>query len=304
MTESQSREPLLWAVEDAPLLLWRGGETHVLAKGEDTRNAYALVHVYMDADQSRAVPCPGEIGYYVLSGGFRLLSEYGAYNLTSGSFVNLPRDTAHEVSSFREESVSFLSFVAPAVEDLWVEDSPEYVDVARGGESDRSPVIQLPSEGDRTVFLGEIRTMKITGGSTLGAYSLWETVIPNASEPILQIHSREELGFFVIEGTVGFDVGRRHFQVSSNTFLNIPRDWQFGLRSESKELARVLVLAAPAGIEGIMREVGTPFGENATDMIRRSDAGQQSLNIIESPTSEEISTFRRIAPRYGVHVKT
>src|SRR5713226_7361245 len=83
-------------------------------------------------------------------------------------------------------------------------------------------VIRQPGEGRIVAVVGDVYRFLATGEDTNGKYALWEAVVPPGGGPPPHVHSREEEGFYVLEGEINITVGEVHFVVQAGMFANMP----------------------------------------------------------------------------------
>jgi quercetin dioxygenase-like cupin family protein len=126
------------------------------------------------------------------------------------------------------------------------------------------------------------------GEDTNGKYALWEAVVPPGGGPPPHTHSREEEGFYVLEGEITFLVGDKPLVARAGTFANMPVGTPHSFKNETDQPARMLISVAPAGLEQMFFEVGRPVPEG----------GQTA----PPPTKEEIEKLLAVAPRYGIEI--
>ncbi len=110
------------------------------------------------------------------------------------------------------------------------------------------PKKTLSGAGDEYAFL-------ITGPETAGHYFIMEAVVPPGGGPPPHIQTREEEGFYVLEGEVVFRAGGQRLVGTTGTFLHVPRGVAHYFKNESDRTARMLVFFAPAGIEVMMEKM-------------------------------------------------
>jgi mannose-6-phosphate isomerase-like protein (cupin superfamily) len=128
------------------------------------------------------------------------------------------------------------------------------------GEEAASRTFALdPGEGEAWWWMGGLATIKATGEQTDGRYSLVEILVPEfpKEEGLLHIHHFEDEGFYVLEGEMTFYVGERTIKARPGTFLFGPKDVPHAFTVESGP-ARLLFVLSPAGMEGLIREMGEP----------------------------------------------
>ena len=60
--------------------------------------------------------------------------------------------------------------------------------------------INTPPQGRTIAVVGDVYRFLATGEDTNGKYALWEAVVPPGGGPPPHLHSREEEGFYVLDG--------------------------------------------------------------------------------------------------------
>ena len=111
-------------------------------------------------------------------------------------------------------------------------------------------------KGAPTAAGGDVYADLATGEHTNGAYYLVHAVVPAGGGPPAHIHTREEEAFFVIRGEVKFTVDGKAVPAAAGTFLNVPRGTKHQFTNESNEEVEMIFWFAPAGIEGLFKELG------------------------------------------------
>jgi quercetin dioxygenase-like cupin family protein len=119
-------------------------------------------------------------------------------------------------------------------------------------------------------FLGTLVRLKLTGPETGGRFALWEGVLPHGAAPPLHSHPQDET-FYVLEGEVtvwlvepelaeGRDwVGTRARRCGAGACVLAPGGMPHAFRVES-DMARMLFLSVPAGIEEYVQALAEPAG--------------------------------------------
>jgi len=148
--------------------------------------------------------------------------------------------------------------------------------------------VTRPGAGRTVAVVGDVYRFLALGADTHGRYALWEALVPPGGGPPPHVHSREEEGFYVLEGEITFGVGSERLLAGAGTFLNMPIGTPHSFRNESTRPARLLISVAPAGLEEMFFEVGVALPEGA--------------QIALPPTPAEIEKLLAIAPRYGVEI--
>ena len=151
-----------------------------------------------------------------------------------------------------------------------------------------NPTIRKPAEGRTIAVVGDVYRFLATGEDTNGKYALWEAVVPPGGGPPPHVHSREEEGFYVLEGEITLVVGDQRLTASAGMFANMPVGTPHSFKNESGKPARMLISVAPAGLEQMFFEFGVPLPEGSTTAL--------------PPKKEEIEKLLAVAPRYGIEI--
>ena len=153
----------------------------------------------------------------------------------------------------------------------------------------RQPTLRTPTKGRTIAVVGDIYRFLATGDDTNGKYAMWEAIVPPGGGPPPHVHSREEEGFYILEGEITFQIGEKRIVATAGMFANMPVGTPHSFKNESGKPAKMLISVAPAGLEKMFFEFGVPLAEGATTAL--------------PPTKEEIEKLLAIAPRYGIEIK-
>ncbi|MDH6196565.1 quercetin dioxygenase-like cupin family protein [Mycobacterium frederiksbergense] len=113
------------------------------------------------------------------------------------------------------------------------------------------------TSGLRVASGGIVYRFLATGSETNERYSLFEATLRPGEGAPFHVHSREEEAFFVLSGAVMFYTEHDRIPAPTGTFLNASVGDVRGFRNETGEPARMLILVAPSGLEGMFLEDGT-----------------------------------------------
>ena len=150
------------------------------------------------------------------------------------------------------------------------------------------PIVTTPAEGRTVSLVGDIYRFLVVGEDTGGRYALFEaTVLPGGGPPPHR-HSREEEGFYILEGEITVHVDDQCFVATTGTFANMPVGSLHCFKNESGKLARMLISVAPAGLEKMFLEVGQGVVPGTRPL---------------PPTKEDIQKLMAVAPQYGIEIK-
>jgi quercetin dioxygenase-like cupin family protein len=151
------------------------------------------------------------------------------------------------------------------------------------------PIIRKTSEGRTVAVVGDVYRFLATGEVTYGKYAMWEAIVPPGGGPPPHVHSREEEGFYILEGEITFQIGDQRLVATVGTFANMPVGTPHSFKNEADRPARMLISVAPAGLEEMFFEFGVPLAEGAT--------------TASPPTMEEIEKLLAIAHKYGIEIR-
>lgn len=153
-----------------------------------------------------------------------------------------------------------------------------------------SAIIRNPLEGKRIAIVGDVYRFLATGDETDGKFATFEATVRPGGGPPPHIHSREEESFLVLEGEMTFQLGKDRFVACEGTFVNMPVGSLHCFKNESDKTARLLISLAPAGLERMFLEVGTPLSRD--------------VETAPPPNHADIEKLLEAAPRYGVEIRT
>ena len=151
------------------------------------------------------------------------------------------------------------------------------------------PTLRTLTEGRTITVVGDVYRFLATGEDTNGKYAQWEAIVPPGGGPPPHVHSREEEGFYVLEGEITFQIGDQRVVAMAGMFANMPVGTPHSFKNETQRPARMLISVAPAGLEQRFFEVGVPAIQGATSA--------------PPPTKAEIEKLLAVAPRYGVEIR-
>lgn len=149
-----------------------------------------------------------------------------------------------------------------------------------------NPIVRIPTQGRTVAVVGDVYRFLATGEDTNGKYALWEALVPPGGGPPPHVHSREEEGFYILEGEITLTVNGERIVATAGMFANMPVGTPHSFKNESSRPARMLISVAPAGLEQIFFECGVPLAEGATTAL--------------PPSKEEIVKLVAAAPRFGI----
>ncbi len=102
---------------------------------------------------------------------------------------------------------------------------------------------------------GDIYTILVSGDETAGRYCLIDMVIPPGGGPPPHRHDFEEM-FILSEGELTFHFRGVQSTIRAGATVNIPANAPHHFKNESVGPARMLCMAAPAGLDAFFLAVG------------------------------------------------
>lgn len=153
----------------------------------------------------------------------------------------------------------------------------------------RPASLTAPGQGRTIAVVGDVYRFLATGNDTNGKYAMWEAIVPPGGGPPPHVHSREEEGFYILEGEITFTVNGEKIVALAGMFANVPVGTPHSFKNESDRPAKMLISVAPAGLEKMFMEVGVRLTEGATTAL--------------PPMKEEIEKLLAVAPRYGIEIR-
>src|SRR5436305_300544 len=112
-----------------------------------------------------------------------------------------------------------------------------------------APIVRKPGEGQAVAVVGDVYRFLATGAETGGKSALFEAIGSPGGGPPPHVHSREEEGFYVLEGEITFLIGDQRLVAGAGMFANMPIGTRHAFKNESGQPARMLISVAPAGLE-------------------------------------------------------
>ena len=122
----------------------------------------------------------------------------------------------------------------------------------------------------------------VAGEDTAGRFAVLETLEGQGAALPGRVHTREDQAVYVLEGLVSYRVDGAWRRCPAGTCVLLPKGCEYAYAVES-ERARLLVVAAPAGIEGCYLELAAAGG-------------------VPHPAAPDFERLVTVAARYGVEI--
>lgn len=120
-----------------------------------------------------------------------------------------------------------------------------------------APVVRAPMDGAAFWMVGDRLTLKLAGAETGGAFALMEVFVVPGGGPPPHIHARASETFVVLEGVITIYANGVPTRASAGTIVHAPAGLPHNFRNESDAPARMAMVIAPAGLEGLFIDAGT-----------------------------------------------
>ena len=147
-----------------------------------------------------------------------------------------------------------------------------------------SPKVVPPGAGKALHVLGDVVMSLVVGADTGGAYAVQQQATRPGGGPPLHRHSREDEGFFVLEGEYEFRVGEQTFRAGPGTFVFGPRGIPHTFRCVGSGPGKVQVIISPPGFEAFFEELDGLAQQGPPDMGQVvALAGKYGLEILGPP---------------------
>src|SRR4051794_40061952 len=130
-----------------------------------------------------------------------------------------------------------------------------------------------------------IRTM-IEAARTGGSFSMVEH--PLAAQSLgspIHTHTREDEYSYIVEGTVGVQIGDETLEAHVGDLVFKPRGIPHAFWNATDEPARLIELIAPAGFEAYFAEIAPLFPEDAPPDLAGLDAAAKRYGLEMDPDS-------------------
>lgn len=151
-------------------------------------------------------------------------------------------------------------------------------------------VVRGPDQGQATWAMGSLFERLVSGEETEGTFDLSLVTQPPGIAPPLHVHAHEAEAFYVLEGTMVYQVGEDLHHLAAGSFIYLPQGVPHAFRITGTTPVRFLGFVAPAGLIDLYDEVGTPA-------VERRLPGSDGQSV-----EEEIPRWNEIGPRYGIQV--
>ena len=113
-----------------------------------------------------------------------------------------------------------------------------------------------PGAGEQRWFLGTLATIRVPGEAVHGRFALIEFLFPQYASPPRHTHPQDE-SYVVLDGQMTVEAGGDRFTLTEGGVAVVPMGVAHTFRVDS-EIARVLVLSTPSGLERMVLDGSMP----------------------------------------------
>ena len=110
---------------------------------------------------------------------------------------------------------------------------------------------------------GDSYTFLVTGEQSGGAYFILEAFVPPGGGPPPHIHEREEECFYLLAGHLTMILGDQQIPVAAGDFVQVARGTVHTFVNDGENVARMLAIFSPAGMEHWLTEALDPALDRA-----------------------------------------
>jgi quercetin dioxygenase-like cupin family protein len=124
------------------------------------------------------------------------------------------------------------------------------------------PKMIAPGEGKTVMLFGVRFSYKVETADSAATLAVMEVEIPAHTLVKPHNHTREDEFSLVLQGTVGVRVGDRELTAGPGSYLVKPRHTPHAMWNATGEVARVVEILSPAGLEAYFEELAPVLAEH------------------------------------------
>ncbi|UKT63071.1 cupin domain-containing protein [Pedobacter mucosus] len=140
----------------------------------------------------------------------------------------------------------------------------------------------INSEDGKSISVaGNTYKIIISGKETNGEYAVIDMLVPSFCGPGPHAHPEIQEAFYILDGEIEFVTEEGKINAKKGTFINIPKGGlihQF--KNLKKNLAHMLCIVTPAGMEEMFEEIGTPV--EANEFLPQTEMNEQMMEKLKA----------------------
>lgn len=145
-------------------------------------------------------------------------------------------------------------------------------------------------EGEARWWMGSLAIIKAAGIDTSGRFALVEVIDHEGEQAPLHVHYNEDEAFWVLEGSLTFEIGDKTIKAGPGSFLFGPKGIPHRYRVD-KGPSRMLFILSPAGFDDFILETSEPADSIA--LPPKPDT---------PPSPEEMEALMPVIQKYGMDI--
>ena len=127
-----------------------------------------------------------------------------------------------------------------------------------------TPMTKGPQDGENLSVVGDTYRILITGKETGGAFAAIDMLIPPGGGPGPHSHANFQESFYVIDGEIEVKSEAGTYTAKKGSFVSIPKGGIVHcFKNKTDQIAHLLCLVVPSGLEGFFEEIGRPVAIGA-----------------------------------------
>ncbi len=136
------------------------------------------------------------------------------------------------------------------------------------------------TEGEALWWAGALAVIKAGSAQTGGHMALIEVTEPPGAKAPLHVHHKEDEGFWVLDGSVTFEVGGTSLDAGPGDFAFGPRDVPHRY-TVGPDGCRLLFILTPGGFEDLVRKMSEPAGSRTLPPADEPSASDEEPDMAE-----------------------
>lgn len=144
-----------------------------------------------------------------------------------------------------------------------------------------------PGEGNTIQGpVGGPLTFKARGEQTNGTLTVVENTVAPGEGPPLHVHASEDEAWYVLEGTLRFQLDAELHTAPAGTFVFVPRGTPHCFQNSGDQPARILVIFTPSGMEEFFDRFAVLADDQVEPGAFRRIGGEVGMEVVGPPLAE------------------
>jgi mannose-6-phosphate isomerase-like protein (cupin superfamily) len=117
--------------------------------------------------------------------------------------------------------------------------------------------------------LGDVIRVRVSSRDTEGRMALCEVSTPPHAGPPTQVHRYEDECFYILDGQFAFEVGGLSIDAGPGDWVFVPRETPYRYRNTGESPGRLLLIAAPGGLDRFFEEMSSARAEDRLSVLEK-----------------------------------